>query len=113
MTAMTGILEGKTALVTGAARGIGRKAALLFAREGARVVAADISAEGVAETVDMIAAAGGAAIPIVADMSKSEDIADMVKSAIDTYGRLDCAFNNAGLTGSQVGAAGKLTADWS
>jgi NAD(P)-dependent dehydrogenase (short-subunit alcohol dehydrogenase family) len=111
--AMAGMLDGKAALITGAGRGIGRATALTFAREGARVVAADVSSDGVKETVSLIQRAGGQATAVVADMTRPAEIAAMVASAVETHGRLDCAFNNAGITGSQVGAGGKLTAEWS
>lgn len=109
---MTGLLQGKTALITGAARGIGRATALLFAKEGARVAAADISAEATKSTVDEINAAGGQAIAIAADVTKRAEVDAMIARAVSAFGRLDCAFNNAGISGWQVGAGGKRTADW-
>ena len=110
---MVGMLDGKVALITGGGRGIGRQTALLFAREGARVVVADLSADGVKETVGLINVAGGQAMSVVADMTKAADIAAMVAATVKAHGRLDCAFNNAGIAAYQVGAAGKLTAEWS
>src|SRR5437762_12187723 len=107
-----GMLEGKVALITGAARGIGRGSAVLFAREGARVVVADLSADGVNETAELITKAGGEATAVVTDVSKSADVSAMMKVILDTYGRLDCAFNNAGINGSLAGVRGKLTAEW-
>ena len=109
---ISGMLKGKVALITGAARGIGRGSALLFAREGARVVVADLSADGVNETAELITKAGGEATAVVTDVSKSVDVSAMMKVILDTYGRLDCAFNNAGINGSLAGVRGKLTAEW-
>jgi NAD(P)-dependent dehydrogenase (short-subunit alcohol dehydrogenase family) len=77
-----------------------------------RVVAADLSADGVKETVSLIERAGGQAVSVVADMTKPAEVTAMVAAALTAYGRLDCALNNAGITGSQVGAGGKLTAEW-
>jgi NAD(P)-dependent dehydrogenase (short-subunit alcohol dehydrogenase family) len=110
---MTGMLDGKTALITGGGRGIGRATALLFAREGARVAVADQSAEGAAETVALINRDGGQAISIAADVTKAGAVAAMVASAVTAFGRLDCTFNNAGIAPYQVNAGGKKTADWS
>lgn len=90
-----GTLDGKVALVTGAGSGLGRACANLFAREGARVVVADIRPEGGEETVALIKAAGGEATFVAADVSKSDQVQAMVRAAVDTYGGLDCAVNNA------------------
>ena len=109
---MAGMLEGKAALITGAARGIGRGTALLFAREGARVAVADLAADGVKETAELITKAGGEATAIVADVSKPADVSAMMAATLAAYGRLDCAFNNAGINGSLAGVRGKLTAEW-
>src|SRR5258707_9917429 len=109
---LAGMLEGKVALVTGAARGIGRGTALLFAREGARVVVADLSGDGVNETAHLITKAGGEATAVVVDVSKGPDVSAMMTATLGTYGRLDCAFNNAGINGSLAGVRGKLTAEW-
>jgi NAD(P)-dependent dehydrogenase (short-subunit alcohol dehydrogenase family) len=93
---MTRQFEKKVALVTGAASGIGKAAALAFAREGAKVVVADIAKEGGAETVRLIEEAGGEAIFVRCEISSAADVEAMVRTAVDTFGRLDCAFNNAG-----------------
>ncbi len=94
---MAGHLQGKIALVTGAASGIGRTAALMFAREGAKVVVSDIVVEGGNETVKMVKEAGGEAIFIKADVSLARDVQALIQKIVETYGRLDCAFNNAGI----------------
>ena len=109
---MAGMLEGKVALITGAARGIGRGTALLFAREGARIAVADLVADGVKETAELIIKAGGEATAIVVDVSKPADVSAMMAATLAAYGRLDCAFNNAGINGSLAGVRGKLTAEW-
>ena len=90
-------LEGKVALVTGASGGIGRAAALVFARSGASVLVSDVNEEGGAQTVAMIEAAGGKAAFQRCDVSKSDEVKAMVAAAVSTFGGLDCAFNNAGL----------------
>ncbi len=90
--------SGKVALVTGAATGIGRSGALLFAREGAKVVVTTRSnvTEG-EETVRLIKEAGGEATFVKCDVSKEADVRAMVQTCVDLYGRLDYAFNNAGI----------------
>lgn len=92
-----GALEGKVAVVTGGAMGIGRQSALIFAREGARVVVADIDEVGGREAVAVIEAAGGAASFVRTDVAVREDVAVMVRHCVETFGGLDCAHNNAGL----------------
>lgn len=110
---MAGMLEGKAALITGGGRGIGRAAAILFAREGASVAVSDLSADNLAETVELINQAGGQAISVTGDVTSAADVNNMVQSTIKAFNRLDCAFNNAGIAGYQVDATGKKTADWS
>src|SRR5947209_13410654 len=110
---MTGIVEGTIALVTGGGGGIGRAAALTFAREGARVAVADYAAEMARDTVALINAGGGQAITLTGDVTRAEDVRAMVLDTLSAYGRLDCAFNNAGIAPYQVDASGKKTADWS
>ncbi len=92
-----GAFDGKVALVTGAAGGLGRASAQIFAREGARVVVVDIQRDKGEETVTLIKAAGGDAVFVYADVSRSPDIQAMVQAAVDTYGGLDCAMNNAAI----------------
>ncbi|MFD2687638.1 SDR family NAD(P)-dependent oxidoreductase [Streptomyces phyllanthi] len=89
-------MEGSVVLVTGAGSGIGRAAAGLFAERGAAVVAADRSESG-AGTVAAITAAGGRAFFVQADVSVEKEVENMVAAAVDTYGALDAAFNNAGI----------------
>ena len=96
---MAGRVDGKVALVTGGGSGIGRATALVFAREGAKVVVADIVVAGGEETVRLIKAAGGEAVFIKADVSKAAEVEALVKKTVETHGRLDCAFNNAGIEG--------------
>ena len=90
-------LEGKVAIVTGSGSGIGRASAILFAKEGAKVAVADWVAEGGEETVRMIKADGGEAIFVKTDISNEEDVKNMVKTAVDTYGKLDILYNNAAI----------------
>ncbi len=94
---MAGTFAGKVALVTGGGSGMGRAAAVAFAREGARVAVADVDAAGGEETVQMIAAAGGEAFFARADVSNIADVEALVARALERYGGLDCAFNNAGI----------------
>ncbi len=96
---MAGLVEGKVALITGGSTGIGRACAQIFVREGAQVAVADVNVEDAEETVRLIQDAGGEAVFIRTDVSKAADVEAMVKTVIKTYGRLDCAFNNAGIEG--------------
>jgi NAD(P)-dependent dehydrogenase (short-subunit alcohol dehydrogenase family) len=89
--------DGKVAFVTGATSGIGRATALAFAREGASVVVADIAADGVEETARLIEQAGGQALAVTCDVSRSEDVRATLDAAVERFGRLDIAFNNAGI----------------
>jgi NAD(P)-dependent dehydrogenase (short-subunit alcohol dehydrogenase family) len=109
---MAGLVQGKVALVTGGSSGIGRATSLIFAREGAKVVVADVLVEGGEETVHLIKAAGGDAIFVKTDMSKASEIEAMVQKAISTYGRLDCAHNNAGIEGATGKTADYKEEDW-
>ena len=90
-------LEGKVAVITGAASGIGRASALLFAREGAAVVVADLDAGAGEETVAQIQREGGEAASVRTDVSESTDAERMIRTAVETFGRVDVLFNNAGV----------------
>jgi NAD(P)-dependent dehydrogenase (short-subunit alcohol dehydrogenase family) len=90
-------LRDKVAIITGGGSGQGRAASLLFAREGARVVVADWNAESAERTVGEIRAAGGQAVATHADVSHEADVQDMIRTALDSFGRLDVLFNNAGI----------------
>jgi NAD(P)-dependent dehydrogenase (short-subunit alcohol dehydrogenase family) len=104
--------EGKVALVTGAAVGIGRAAALAFASEGAKVVVADIQVEPGEQTVADIKSAGGEAIFVKTDVSKSAEVEALINMAVATYGRLDCAYNNAATEGSAAPTADCTEENW-
>ena len=88
--------KGKTIAITGAASGIGRASAVIFAREGARVVCGDIDAAGGAETVRLVAAAGGEAIFVPADVTKRAAVREFIRAGIDRFGRIDFLLNSAG-----------------
>ena len=90
-------LDGKVALVTGGGGGIGRATALVFARSGAAVMVSDVNATGGAETVALIEAAGGRAAFVACDVADAEQVRAMVAATVETFGGLDCAFNNAGI----------------
>jgi NAD(P)-dependent dehydrogenase (short-subunit alcohol dehydrogenase family) len=96
---MAGLLEGKVALVTGGNSGIGKATALLFAQEGAKVVIAARRKEEGETTVEEIRANGGEAVFIKTDITEPEQVKAMVLGVVETFGRLDCAFNNAGRPG--------------
>jgi NAD(P)-dependent dehydrogenase (short-subunit alcohol dehydrogenase family) len=92
-----GRFEGRVAFVTGAASGIGRSAALAFAREGASVVVADVSEEGNQETARMIEEQGGRALAVGCDVTRTEDVKAALAKTVAAFERLDFAFNNAGI----------------
>lgn len=92
-----GKLAGKVALITGSGSGMGKAAAILFAREGAKVVNVGRRVGLLEETVRIIKEAGGETIAVSADVSKGEDVRKMIKAAVDAYGRLDILCNHAGI----------------
>jgi NAD(P)-dependent dehydrogenase (short-subunit alcohol dehydrogenase family) len=110
---MAGILEGKAALVTGGASGIGRATAVAMAREGARVAVADQTQDSAAATVALIKAAGGQAVAIGGNVTSEADVTAMVARTVAAFGKIDCAFNNAGISGRAVGPVGQRTHEMS
>jgi NAD(P)-dependent dehydrogenase (short-subunit alcohol dehydrogenase family) len=105
-------LTGKVAIVTGGSAGIGRATALMLANKGARVVIADVAKEGGRETVQMIEAAGGTASFIHTNVASDADVQRMVAHTVSTYGRLDAAFNNAGIEGESAATVDCTVANW-
>ena len=97
---MPGRVEGKVALVTGGASGTGRATALTFAREGAKLIIADMHEDGGQQTVHMITENGGEALFVQTDVTQATAVEALISQAVETYGRLDCAHNNAGVTQS-------------
>jgi NAD(P)-dependent dehydrogenase (short-subunit alcohol dehydrogenase family) len=96
---MAGILDGKVALITGAGSGIGQATSRIFAREGAKLVLADVVEEGGNRTLKMVQDLGAEAIFVRCDVSQWNDVEGAVKKAVQAFGRIDCAFNNAGIEG--------------
>ena len=99
------MLKNKVALVTGASSGIGRAIALVWAREGAKVVVSDVNVQAGEETAALVRCAGGDAIFVAADLGKPEDCEALVQRTVAHYGRLDVACNNAGIGGPQAPTA--------
>ena len=109
---MTKSFTGNVALVTGASSGIGRATALAFAREGAKVVVSDVVVDGGNETVQLIKKAGGEAIFVKADVAQTADVESLVQQTVATYGRLDCAHNNAGISGPLTTVTDTAESKW-
>lgn len=107
-----GSFAGKVAFVTGAANGIGRAAALAFAREGATMMVADVSEQGNQETARMIEEAGGRALAVRCDVSRAEDVKAALDHTVETFGRLDFAFNNAGVEQPIMATAELTEKEW-
>ena len=106
------LFEGKVVIVTGAGSGIGRAAALLFAQEGAKVVAGDKTESHNRDIVDSIKKGGGEVLGVLGDVSNPKDCETLVKKAIDKFGRLDAAFNNAGVGGEMAAEADYTVEGW-
>ena len=94
---MGGRLDGKVCLITGAGSGMGRAAAVRFAAEGARIVACDLVADGLQETVALTEKAGGKIVAVVGDVSKEADVKTAVATGVKKFGKLDVLYNNAGI----------------
>lgn len=107
-----GGFAGRVAFVTGAGSGIGRATAVAFARDGAHVVAADVDAEANATTARLVEQAGGRALAVACDVTRGESVAEALASAVETFGRLDVAFNNAGIEQSHKPAAEVTEQEW-
>ena len=105
---MAETLSGKVALVTGRSSCIGKATALVFGRQGAKVLVADVGVDGGEETVSLIRNTGGQATFVKTHVTQAVDIENLIGKTVASYGQLDCAFNNAGLAGDLA-----LTADCS
>jgi len=109
---MTAELQGRVAIVTGGTSGIGRDTAVLFAKAGTKVVVAGRrEAEG-KETIDLIRAAGGEALFVKTDVSQAAEVAALVQKTVEKFGRLDIAFNNAGIEGAWIPITEQSEEDW-
>ena len=109
---MTPELEGKVGLVTGGTSGIGRETAVLFAKAGAKVVVAGRREPEGEETVELVRAAGGDALFVKTDVSKASEVEALIQKAVERFGRLDIAFNNAGIEGVWAPIARQSEEDW-
>ena len=109
---MSGLMEGKVGIVTGAGAGIGRASARAFAEEGAKVVVSDLDPVEGEETVRLIKEAGGQALFFKCDVTDEEQVKALVDFCVSQYGRLDWAHNNAGITGEHSALADMTTENW-
>ena len=109
---MASDLEGKVGLVTGGTSGIGRETAVLFAKAGAKVVVAGRREVQGNETIEMVRAAGGDALFVKSDVSKAAEVETLIQKVVERFGRLDIAFNNAGIEGVQAPIVRQSEEDW-
>ncbi len=105
-------LENKVAIITGSASGIGRASAILFAKEGAKLVLADMAEEALNETLELVKAEGGQAVSKITNVAVEEEVKALVDLAVDEYGRLDILCNNAGITGLLAGPEEQDGENW-
>ena len=106
-----GRLEGKSVIITGAGSGIGRAASLLFAKEGAKLIAVDRT-EGVNDTAEQVRKAGGTAQGVIADAGSERDVVSYIETALSAHGRLDAIWANAGISGGLVPLAEQTVEHW-
>ena len=109
---MSGLLEDRVALITGAASGIGRATSVLFAEEGATLVLADVDDDGAAETARLVREHCAEPLHVRCDVSDATAVEALVALAVERFGRLDCAFNNAGIGGASAPLAEYDVEDW-
>jgi NAD(P)-dependent dehydrogenase (short-subunit alcohol dehydrogenase family) len=109
---MTTGLEGKVGLVTGGTSGIGRDTAVLFAKEGVKVVVAGRRELEGKETIELVRTAGGDGLFVKADVAKASDVEELIQKTVEKFGRLDVAFNNAGIEGVWVPIIRQSEEDW-
>ncbi|GAA2813438.1 glucose 1-dehydrogenase [Crossiella cryophila] len=106
------LLAGKTAIITGASSGIGAAAAVVFAGHGANVVLADVNADAGAEVAQLVQDGGGQALFVATDVTREAEVAALVRAAVARFGRVDCAFNNAGIDGPVAGLEEHTEENW-
>ena len=109
---MAALMQGKVALITGGGSGIGRAASIAFARAGAKVVIGDVVPQGGERTVELIKDTGGEAIFVQTDVTVAQQVERLVKAAVESYGGLDCAYNNAGIEGPHSGLLDCTEEEW-